>query len=208
MACRAASLTPRAADRTTPCSRHLPIIISAKAVLYRLSCHVAMTKWVRILVALGFSALLGAISWTNVSGAPTAWFPMNGVVLLPGLIVLDAVGSTGAMIVATSVIPILFCAWYVPLLLQGSPSPPFRSLILLASAIALSAIWLIFGYTYGIAYQGQAYVATVSTISIGWWGALGTLAYSAWRYPTAKAKPIFSRGGLPVARMVRLALSR
>ena len=150
-----------------------------------------MTKWVRILMALGLSALLGAISWANVSAAPTAWFPMNAVVFVPGLLVVGALGTTGATIVAVAVVPTLFCIWYVPLLLQGSPSTPLRSVILLLSAIALSAMWLVFGYTYGIQYQGWAYVTTVSTTSIGCWGTVGALAYCARRHPTLRRSLLF-----------------
>ncbi len=38
-----------------------------------------MTRGVRVATALGLAVLLMAVSWLNISGAPTAWFPMNAV---------------------------------------------------------------------------------------------------------------------------------
>jgi hypothetical protein len=67
--------------------------------------------------------------------------------------------------------------------LCGGVTLPTRSIVLLISAIVLSAVSLIFGSPYGVKYQSVGYVVGVAVINVTCWALLGVLALLARRYP-------------------------
>lgn len=60
---------------------------------------------------------------------------------------------------------------------------PTRSVVLLLCATVLSAIWLVYGFQYGIKYQGKDYTVGVTMINVVCWILVGTLAVVVRRRP-------------------------
>jgi hypothetical protein len=125
--------------------------------------------------AIGFVALL---SWlTILPGTPEIYAPLNLLVILPYF------WFRGSYILAVAVVPLLFCLWCWPVL-RGCTTLPTRSVVLLISAIVLSATLLVFGSRHGTEFQSVAYVVGVAVINVVCWAFLGALAQLARHRPT------------------------
>lgn len=124
---------------------------------------------------------LALLSWLTISpGTPKVYAPCNVLVVFPGWLTGSA---DGALVVALVLVPALFCLWCWPVF-RGRTTLPTRSIILLICAVTLSAVWLVYGYRYGVEYQSTGYVASVATINLVCWALLGVLAVLARRRPS------------------------
>jgi hypothetical protein len=129
---------------------------------------------------------LGLLSWLTIwPGTPQIYAPFNVAVVLPMFLIGAFVDESVAAVVACAIVPLLFCIWCWPAL-HGRVELPIRSIVLLIVTLLLSAVWLVLGYRYGIEYQGTAYVAGVTAISIGFWAALIVFAFIARRRPNTR----------------------
>src|SRR5215813_10661918 len=70
------------------------------------------TQWS---VAVAIVVMLALLSWlTILPGTPQVYAPFNLLVILPLLLTSELFGMQGAVFIAITVIPILFCMWSFP----------------------------------------------------------------------------------------------
>ena len=125
------------------------------------------------------SVVFAALSWFTLSqGVPKIYAPFNLLVVLP-LFVL----GRGTYFLVFAIVPVFFCLWCWPILRHGARLPT-RSIVLLILTVVLSAISLIFGFRYGVEYQGVGHVIGVAAINVICWVLLGVLALIARRRPS------------------------
>jgi hypothetical protein len=142
-----------------------------------------MTTAQRTSSTVALIAMLALLSWfTVLPGVPKVYAPLNLLVLIPWFLCASVLGSAG-FFVAIAVVPVFFCLWCWPVL-RGCATLPARSIVLLVSAVALSALSLILGSRYGVEYQSVGYVIGVAIINVACWGLLGGLALLARRRPS------------------------
>jgi len=110
-------------------------------------------------------ALLIPASMTFLMSGPSVLVPYPALVAVPALLF----GIPAALLPT-----LLFFAWH-PNLFKGSKALPRRTYILLGGASILSAVWFIFGWKFGLEYQGAHYTRVVCTISGLWIAGLGAL---------------------------------
>jgi hypothetical protein len=136
----------------------------------------------QILTGAAITILLAFFAWgTILPGTPQIYAPLNCLIILPLFLMdIDQIGSY----VAIAIVPVFFWLWCLPVL-RGCPTMPRRSFVIFVCAVVLSALWLVFGWGYGIQYQGSGYVAGVTIISVFCWMPLSFLALRAWRCPSA-----------------------
>jgi hypothetical protein len=158
------------------------------AVEYRLDhCNTRMRHVVttaqRSFTTFALLVVLTLLSWlTILPGEPRVYAPLNLLVVVP-VFLSDSLLGSGGVFVAIAVVPALFCLWCWPVL-RGRTTLPTRSVVLLFSAVSLSALSLICGSPYGVEHQSLAYVVGVAIINVICWVLLGGLAWLARRRPS------------------------
>lgn len=140
---------------------------------------------VRYSSALAAAFVLAVLSQMSVSaGVPSGWSPFNLVVVLPAFLSYELLRSTSAsLFFGTLVVPIFFLVWTYPATWLD-PAPPKRTVVLSFVLVVLSAFSIVFGYSYGLEYQGDDYVSRVSMVSIACWTGIVSLAVLAMRNKT------------------------
>ena len=129
-----------------------------------------MKKWLETHSV--FSVILGAVLiWiagflSILAPIPSLYSPFSEVVSLVGLLTSDIVAAflggysplqrTIARLLASFPLVLLFIAWCFPLF-RGRKIVPWRSIILSLIILVLAVVWLAFGWSYGIEYQGLIY---------------------------------------------------
>jgi hypothetical protein len=83
--------------------------------------------------------------------------------------------------------PLLFLLWN-PALLAGGGRIPKRSYALLFVLTALTVLWFVHGWTYGLQYQGAQHTRVVCVVNVIWIALLWVLAVH-----SLKAAPSFAR---------------
>ena len=133
----------------------------------------AVSSAMAIVLPLAVLSLL-----TILPGYPTIRGPLNLVVMIPAFLMDGFIRSTRmCLFLATLVVPLFFLIWTIP----GTwlrPKPPLRTVILAASAVAVSAISLACGYSFAIEYYGSVYVVGVITVSVICWMIVGAWPWS------------------------------
>lgn len=142
-----------------------------------------MSSTQRYVRGFGIVALLALISWLTISpGTPRVYAPLNVLVILP-LFLADSVLGNARILAAVGFVPVFFCFWCLSVL-QGAATLPTRSVALLVCAVALSASWLTFGYSYGLEHQSIGYFIGVAVLNVFCWVLLAALAVLARRRPS------------------------
>ena len=146
-----------------------------------------MNVYWRALITLAFVTFL---SWLTVSAnRPTVWAPLSFFVLGATWVSERFLGRASPL-AGLLFVPLFCTAWCLPVF-KGKNTVPIRSFVLLVLAFALSLANLIFGYEYGIRWQGHSYVEGVIAISVVLWVAVGALAWTAWRRQTTNMNLVF-----------------
>jgi hypothetical protein len=109
-----------------------------------------------LLVPPVFGLLYGLLFAREVM--TTAFYPVPGLVLLPGFLV-------GPLAVVVPMV--VFFAWN-PGLFNGDSIVPKRSYVLLVVTTVLSVLWFIVGWRDGVAVQGAHYNYFVCGINVTW----------------------------------------
>ena len=110
-------------------------------------------------------------------GSPSILSPLPLPLVLPMLLGLPALA-------ALLIFVVLFLVWR-PSLLSGDPDVPVRTLILYTVMGALSAVWYILGWKYGIEYEGHSFTLICALASAACFLIVG---FSLWR---ARVEPTF-----------------
>jgi len=119
-------------------------------------------------VFAGSSLVLPAALGLFLSGGPTMLCPLPTLTVLPALVF-----SPIAPVVV--VIPtLLFFAWN-PALLRGVSAPPTRSYILFGALVALSVVYFVLSWGYGVRFQGRKYTQAIAVANAIWIGLLAVL---------------------------------
>ena len=113
-----------------------------------------------ITMVAGVGLLIPAAIGLNNNG-PTILSPLPALTVLPAFVL----GSLKLWKAAIIVPMLLFFCWF-PGLLWGVGRIPKRSYVLLAVATGLSVLWFIWGWRFGLDYQGKHYTYTVCFINI------------------------------------------
>jgi hypothetical protein len=82
---------------------------------------------------------------------------------------------------ATVMLPMLLFLVWNPGLLRGQLKIPRRTYLLLAAVIALSFVYLVGSWNYGVQYQGVGYTFVVDAINLGWIAILCFLSFRNWK---------------------------
>jgi hypothetical protein len=118
-------------------------------------------------LAAGCGLLLPAWTGLFLSGVPTTLCPLPVLTITPAFI-LDSGPQAFRFISVVVLIPaLLFFAWN-PGLFHGGQRIPKRSFVLMAVLTALTVIWFIAGWKYGVEYQGRPYTYAICVVNIGW----------------------------------------
>jgi len=123
------------------------------------------------------------------SGIPTVWSPLNLLGLIPALFVSGVLG--GAAIAVPALCFAAAFAWWCQPLWRGQAVVPTRSFVLAGAAVVLSAANLVFGWNYGLEYQGARYVRGVTAVSVVCWIVVTIAAVLAVRRPSVKSSAGF-----------------
>jgi hypothetical protein len=136
----------------------------------------------RLLVFVAASAVLAA-AWTGVvTPVPTELSPLPMLTVIPAFL-LSAWNYRFAVLLPT----MLFLFWN-PALLRGRDIIPKRTYVLLLILTALSALWFVSGWKFGLQYHGAHYIHFVCGVNIGWLALLWALTVRA-----LKGAPSFTK---------------
>jgi hypothetical protein len=109
----------------------------------------------------GASLVVPAAVGLFLTGVPTMLCPLPTLTVLPALVF-----SPLAPLVV--VIPtLLFHAWN-PALLRGVSITPRRSYILFGALVALSVVYFVLSWDYGVQYQGRKYTQAIAVANAIW----------------------------------------
>jgi len=130
-------------------------------------------------VIVACAAILGV-----VSGVPTVWSPLNVLGFVPAIWASLLFGRLAIL----APVPMFVAAfgWWCPSVWTGDAVVPKRSRIAAPAAMALSATSLVFGRSYGLRYQGAAYVNAVTVASILWWVLVLGVGVAAIAHPSVR----------------------
>ena len=111
------------------------------------------------------AALLGVLA-----EVPTVWSPLNVLGFIPAI--WASVLFDGAGILAPVPFAAAFACW-CPRVWTGQAAIPRRSQVAAGLAIILSLTNVVLGRSYGLRYQGNSYVNTVTVVSVLCCAAIG-----------------------------------
>jgi hypothetical protein len=119
------------------------------------------------------AGLIWGAAYSSISaGFPNLYSPYATAVIAPAFfLMLNSIPSTGAVILATLVCPIIFVAWSFPLLRQESLIPK-RSKVMALFLVVLSLAYFFASWHYGITYQGQPHTIIIFIFNVFFWFAL------------------------------------
>jgi len=129
-----------------------------------------------IVTVIAGSALLIPAGIGLKDSGPTVLHPLPGFTVWPAF----ALASVHAWKAAVT-LPTLFFFLWLPRLFCGDGKIPKRSYVLLAVAIALSALWFAEGWRYGLDYQGAKYTYIVCFINLAIISFLAVAFFRAWK---------------------------
>lgn len=119
--------------------------------------------------------LLWVISYaTIIADYPTIYSPFSIPVVVPVLLLSEVFRGEAmvyAAILGTLTIPLLFLAWSFPLCRKQEQIPK-RTLAAALTLISLSAFSLLFGWSYGIQYQGMMHTLSMYLYNFCFWAIL------------------------------------
>jgi hypothetical protein len=130
-----------------------------------------ITKNGLVTFALGLGLLIPASIGLFPSGVPTVTCPLPILTVIPGFIC-----GPPAVILPT----LLFFAWS-PGLFRGDIRVPKRSYVLLAVLTALSGLWFIGGWNYGLKWQDARYTHLVCVLNCVWVVSLWAMFIYNWK---------------------------
>jgi hypothetical protein len=108
----------------------------------------------------GLALLIPAAIGLNDNG-PTILSPLPALTVLPAFIL-----GFSHLWKAAIALPMLFFFVWLPGLFYGEGKIPKRSYGLLAGAIVLNVLWFIWGWKFGLDYQGAQYTFTVCIVNV------------------------------------------
>jgi hypothetical protein len=115
-----------------------------------------------VLGALGLWAVALAGSF---AGIPQIYSPMPLLVVIPEFVLSSALPSPRLLsVVASAVVPLLFCWWCLPLA-RGEMAVPKRTKVCALILAPLAVVDLIFSWRYGIEYQGLQHTLAMYAIN-------------------------------------------
>ncbi len=132
----------------------------------------------------GLGLLIPSAMGLLITGYPTILHPFPAITVLPAFFL----ASAHLWMVGVAVPVVIFFLWN-PRLSHGETRIPKRSYILLAVAVFLSIIWFVFGWRFGLQYQGPTYTHWVCAINAAW---IAILAVSIVRCQRANRLPPIS----------------
>jgi hypothetical protein len=124
------------------------------------------------------AALLGV-----VAGAPTVWSPLNVLGFIPA-IWASFLFDDAAILAPVPVFAAGFACW-CPRVWTGQTEVPRRSQVAAGLAIILSVANVVLSRSYGLEYQGVAYVNAVTVVSLLCCAAVGFFVVLASKQPSA-----------------------
>jgi len=111
----------------------------------------------------GLGLLIPTSMGLLITGYPTILHPFPVLTVLPAFFL----ASVHLWMIGATVPVINFFLWN-PRLSQGQIRVPKRSYVLLAVTAFLSIIWFVFGWKFGVQYQGSTYTNWVCAINVAW----------------------------------------
>src|SRR5229473_7558055 len=103
-------------------------------------------------LSLLFPASVGLLS----ARLPTVLCPFPVLTVIPAFLL-----SSLRLPMAAVIVPVLLFFVWNPGAFRGDSEIPKRSYVLLALATVLSVVWFVFGWKYGLEYQGARYAYVV-----------------------------------------------
>src|SRR5713226_2405212 len=116
----------------------------------------------------GLSLVIPASMGLLITGYPTILHPFPIITVLPAFYLASA-----HLWMAGAAIPVMFFFLWNPGLSRGDTRAPKRSYALLAATAFLSVIWFVFGWKFGLQYQGSTYTHALCAINVAWVAILG-----------------------------------
>ena len=95
------------------------------------------------------------------TGAPTIFCPFPTLTILPAFVL------SGLAPLVVAIPTLLFIAWNSALF-RGAPTAPLRSYILFGVLAALSVVYFIGSWSYGLRYQGRKYTEAITLVNAIW----------------------------------------
>jgi hypothetical protein len=120
----------------------------------------------------GFLLLIPAWVGLNLSNVSMFLSPLPALTIIPTFL-LDAIHLQAIAVVIPA---ILFFAWN-PGLFKGSNLIPKRTYLLFLIMAALSVVWFIGGWKYGLQYQGPTYTHLICALNVAWLAGLGAFLF-------------------------------
>jgi len=135
-----------------------------------------------LVIAAGLCLLIPA--WIGIfsSGVPTLYAPLPTLTILPAF----ELSRWRLQSLAVLVPSIFFFLWSPGLLLNQRPNVPKRTIALLGLLTILAVVHFVFGWKYGMQYQGTRYTFGVGIINVMWLVFLWWAVIHWWRQPSFK----------------------
>lgn len=121
-----------------------------------------VASWQKTLAA-GMALIVPAYCGLMLSGVPTLISPFPSLTIIPAFFLASARLHPLAVLIPTA----LFFLW-CPKLFQGQERPPNRSLIFLGILTALTGIFFIDNWSYGVQYQGAVFTYGICAANTAW----------------------------------------
>jgi hypothetical protein len=122
--------------------------------------------WRVYALAAGCALVVPASTGLVLTGVPTLLCPMPFLTVTPAFILATPVSDLPYWI-AVFVPSLLFFVWHTGLL-RCQTQIPMRSWVLLPALTALSMLWFIEGWKYGIHYQGRQFTRYLCALNFLW----------------------------------------
>ena len=143
-------------------------------------------RWLTLAVGCG---LVVPASNLLLSGAPTLLCPMPFLTVAPAF-VLASLPSPLPYWTAVVVPSLLFFVWS-PGLFRCQTQIPRRSWVLLSVLTALTVVWFIVSWKFGLEYQGHQFTRVVCAVNALWLVLLWLVLYQRWRHPSFTGNLLF-----------------
>lgn len=141
----------------------------------------ARPRWGAVLACAGVVLLMTVVP-PLLGAAPTLTAPVPMPLAMLFLLLLGPV--------ALAVPAACFLAW-TPQLRAGVGTVPRRSIVLLAVLSALSVVWGVIAWRYGVRWQGLGYTRTVLALNAAWLAVLAGTCVWATRRPSFAGSCLF-----------------
>lgn len=130
-------------------------------------------------IAAGLALLLPAYCGLMLSHVPTLLCPFPLITVMPAFLL-----SSARVVWPAALVPsLLFFSWN-PALPRGQAKVPARSLALLTILTALSVLWFMGNWKFGLEYQGPQFTRGVCAANVGWLFVLWVAIVFAYRRPS------------------------